>query len=105
MKLKAIADKLLLNQTCLGDGGIAPIKIDLSSTDWTPPAGFTVGKISSTGGTVIFIDWEDNSDPDNVLFVENLPILAGANVPIINVKKIKKTGTDAENIVAWPLIF
>lgn len=93
-------DVLQVMQTILGNGGKAPIVINLTSSDWTPPEGFVVAKLTCTGGEKIVIDWSDGVDT-----VENLVIPATQIIPIFNVAKIKKTGTDATDIVAWPLVY
>ncbi len=103
IRVPANLDVLFKWQAGLGDSGRAPIKIDLTGGDWTPPAGFEVGKLTCTGGSKIVIDWTDNSVP--ALSVTGLSIPANPIIPIFNVSKIYQTGTDATDIVAWPVTY
>lgn len=105
MKVIKNLDVLQVMQTVMGDGGVAPVKVTFTDGFWVPPAGFVVAKLTCTGGTKIVIDWEDDSAGETLL-VENLVLPAGALViPIVNVKRIVQANTDAENLVAWPLVY
>jgi hypothetical protein len=100
IQLPTNVDVLIKWQTALGDKGKAPVIVDLSSADWTPPSGFEVGKLTCTSGATIKIDWYDGT-----YTVSGLILPAEAVISIVNVSKIYRTGTDAVNLVAWPIIY
>ena len=82
-------------QTFIGD--LAPIYVDLSASDYTPTV--DVRCITSITGTVIKVDMAcQNGSATGVL----LPAVGA--LPVINITKIYKSGTDATGIYLWPRI-
>lgn len=75
-------------------GSKKPIAVNLSGSDYTVTV--PIRMITATSGTVIFVDM---TTPDGK--VSNVPI--PPNLPVLNVTKIYKTGTDCANILIWPL--
>lgn len=78
-------------------GSVMPIAVDISSDDCIISTNIRL--ITCASGTVIKIDMLcTDGEATGVL----LPVMGGA-IPIINVTKIYKTGTDATGIYIWPL--
>jgi hypothetical protein len=75
-------------------GSKKPVPINLSSGDVTITA--PIRLITATAGTVIYVDI---TAPDGK--ASNVPI--PPNLPVVNITKIYKTGTDCMNIMVWPL--
>lgn len=73
-----------------------PVKIDLSGGDVTLTQDMRI--FTATTGSVIMVDMAC-SDGN----ITDVPI--PPNLPVFNVTKIKQVGTDAENILAWPMEF
>jgi hypothetical protein len=71
-----------------------PIAVNLASTDYVVAVHTRL--ITATAGTVIYVDIQGIDGK-----ATNVPI--PPNMPIINVTKIYKTGTDCTNILIWPL--
>ena len=75
-------------------GSKIPIVVNLASTDYT--VAVPIRMITATSGTVIKVDIKAaNGTATGVCIPPNLPVL--------NVIKIYKVGTDCTNILIWPL--
>lgn len=75
-------------------GTLMPISVDISSTDYTVTTPCRL--ITATAGTVIYVDLKCKDGT-----ITNVPI--PPNMPIFNIIKVRKTGTDCTNILLWPL--
>ena len=82
-------------------GTYLPIEADVSAADFTVPTNIRL--ITSIGaGGIVMVDMEAKDRSTGADATQtNVPIPSGA-FPIINVTKIKKTGTTATNIWLWP---
>jgi hypothetical protein len=83
-------------QTALGTK--KPIVVDISATDFVVPVNCRV--MTSVGGTKIVVDM---LCVDGAITGVVLPAIGA--IPIVNITKIIKVGTDAENILLWPIDF
>ena len=75
-------------------GTKAPIVVNISSTDYIVVV--PIRLITATTGTVIKVDIKS---PNGTVTGVYIP----PNLPVLNVIKIYKTGTDCTNILIWPL--
>lgn len=80
-------------QTAIGTK--KPIVVDISSTDFVVTGNCRV--MTSVGGTKIVVDMLCS---DGTITGVVLPAIGA--IPIVNITKIIKVGTDAENILLWP---
>jgi hypothetical protein len=75
-------------------GSKKPIKVDISSADF--PITVPIRMLTAITGTVIVVDM---ACVDGEITGVKVP----PNIPIFNVTNIVKTGTDATDIIAWPV--
>lgn len=95
MNMKRDLDGNILMQSAVGTK--APTKISLTSGDGDVEIDFETKLISSCGGSKVVVDIKIGET-----IIEDVPIPAPGAFPIVNVVKIKETGTDATDIVVWP---
>ena len=93
MNMKRDLDGNILMQSAVGTK--APTKISVTSGD--VEIDFETKLISSCGGSKVVVDIKIGETT-----IEDVPIPAPGAFPIVNVVKIKETGTDATDIVVWP---
>jgi hypothetical protein len=92
MPIERDLDSNTMRMTALG--GKNPVKVTLTgNVDITVP----IIAISSCAGTKIVVDIFDGEN-----LVEDVPIPAPGAIRIMNVVRIKNTGTDATDICYWP---
>lgn len=98
MPSKRVQEFLNYNNLNFGPiGSKKPIEVDISSSDYVVTDDIRL--ITCIGGTVIKVDMLCS---DGEVSGISLPSMGGT-IPVINITKIYKTGTDVTNILLWPL--
>lgn len=92
--LKTVADVTTSIAYTSSVGGKIPIVVNLASTDYVVTV--PIRMITATSGTVIKVDIHGTNGTIIGCYIP-------PNLPVLNVTKIYKTGTDCTNILIWPL--